>query len=553
MFNAIRDNIRNKLLAIVSTAISIILVSVFWGFSSLNGVIDDYAHAVNDDVSYMTSLSGINLRFKTQVQEWKNTLIRGHDEVQLNKYWNRFLDNGEAIQKQYNTLLQRMPSDHAAYGNLKAFADAYPPMFAAYKRGYEAYLSSSKQIQVADKAVKGIDREPTKLLKNALSDAEKGVVSLSKVISGNAVATRTTTFLFTIFATVAGIALFIYIVETSLIKPLNRVTFLSREISKGDFTHSIEKVGNDQVGQLTESFVLIQRDLGGVVAGVLSDLKELTKLIDTLFDAFHKIKESLQEQTKETGVLGDNMATMLENSKSIEGHVDESSKFVSESVTQADNGVKMFEENLANSQSMRDATHHAAEIIEKVKNDSDEIGNVLNVITGIAEQTNLLALNAAIEAARAGENGRGFAVVADEVRTLATKTQESTTQIRNTIQELQSASDDAVAAMLEGQNKADISLNQARTAQDFMNNLSLALQDINKLNLNVTNAAIEQVEQANYVNKGLLEIDKLSDRSQYEATVMEDASKVLSDILHQIQETTSVFKLPEITETATRR
>ena len=101
MFNAIRDNIRNKLLAIVSTAISIILVSVFWGFSSLNGVIDEYAHAVNDDVSYMASLSGINLRFKTQVQEWKNTLIRGHDEVQLNKYWNRFLDNGEAIQKQY--------------------------------------------------------------------------------------------------------------------------------------------------------------------------------------------------------------------------------------------------------------------------------------------------------------------------------------------------------------------------------------------------------------------------------------------------------------------
>lgn len=553
MINAIRKNIRNKLLAIVSTAILVILSSVFWGFTSLNGVIDDYAQAVNDDVSYMTSLSGINLRFKTQVQEWKNTLIRGEDPEQLTKYWNRFLDNGTAIQEEYDALLRRMPNDHAAYRNLKAFADAYPPMFAACKRGYEAYISSGKQIPVADKAVKGIDREPTKLLKNALSDAEKGVVSLSKVISTNADTTRSLTFLVTVLATIAGIVFFIYVVETSLIRPLNRVTFLSREISKGDFTHEIEKVGHDQIGQLTESFALIQRDLGGVVAGVLSDLQELTKLIDTLFDAFHKIKESLQDQSKETVILGDNMTTMLDNSKSIEGHVEESSKFVSDSVAQANNGVKMFEENLDNSQSMRDATHHAAEIIEKVKKDSDDIGNVLNVITGIAEQTNLLALNAAIEAARAGENGRGFAVVADEVRTLATKTQESTTQIRSTIQELQSASDDAVAAMLEGQNKADISLNQARTAQDFMNNLSLALQDINKLNLNVTNAAIEQVEQANSVNKGLHEIDKLSDRSQYEATVMEDASKVLSDILHQIQETTSIFKLPKTTATVARR
>ena len=164
MIDVIRSNIRNKMLVIVAGAMSVILVTVFWGVSSLNRVIDDYSETVNNNVSYMTELAELNLTFKTQVQEWKNTLIRGKDIEQLNKYWGRFVKNGEVIQAQYQSLLRRMPSSHPSYNSLQAFADTYPPMLAAYKRGYDAYIASGKDISTGDRSVKGIDREPTQRL-----------------------------------------------------------------------------------------------------------------------------------------------------------------------------------------------------------------------------------------------------------------------------------------------------------------------------------------------------------------------------------------------------
>jgi methyl-accepting chemotaxis protein len=105
-------------------------------------------------------------------------------------------------------------------------------------------------------------------------------------------------------------------------------------------------------------------------------------------------------------------------------------------------------------QSLAEEVERAAQVIQRLEQESDSISSVLTVIQGVAEQTNLLALNAAIEAARAGEQGRGFAVVADEVRALASRTQQSASEIQQMITRLQEGTGEAVSVMQISRDKA---------------------------------------------------------------------------------------------------
>ncbi len=127
---------------------------------------------------------------------------------------------------------------------------------------------------------------------------------------------------------------------------------------------------------------------------------------------------------------------------------------------------------------LADQVASAADMIEQLATQGAEIGTVLEVINGIAEQTNLLALNAAIEAARAGEQGRGFAVVADEVRTLATRTQQSTEEIRTMIDGLQGGTRKAAEAMSRGRDQAREGVELTEQAVEALAELAGSLNEI---------------------------------------------------------------------------
>ena len=541
----IKTHIRVKLLLLLISVFSIIFLSIYAGFSSMKGVMHEYSETVNQQAVIMSDVAALNVTFKTQVQEWKNTLIRGHDPEQLNKYWKRFNRSAVEIQKQYSEILDIIGADHPATQHLQAFAKSYPPMLNAYRSGYEAFIRSDMNISVADKSVKGIDRGPTESLNNAVSAVNSSILSLKDQANRKASSTLLRTEVVILVLVMGMLVLVSWFLEVRVLRPLRKLRQVSSYIAQGDLTQDIDINSKDEIGQVAGNFVQIQHGLSKVLREIFGDIKQLGNIIQNLIGAFSQVKLGMAKQKQETYQLTENMNQLAQSNDSVNQAISRANELAVDCAALADEGQIMFKANLQTSHNMLDTANKASGIITNLKLDTDSIGSIVSVINSIAEQTNLLALNAAIEAARAGESGRGFAVVADEVRSLATKTQQSTQQISDSIGELQSKADKAVNAMAAGKQQAEDSLSQTEQSQRFVDSMYQSIQSIEELHSVIEGEMSQQLVQTDGITRALGVIDEVCQQSEQEAALMDEASQMLATIYQHAETATQELKISD--------
>lgn len=199
----------------------------------------------------------------------------------------------------------------------------------------------------------------------------------------------------------------------------------------------------------------------------------------------------------------------------------------------------------------------AAEVVKKLGDNSQQIGEIIDTIAAISDQTNLLALNAAIEAARAGEQGKGFAVVADEVRKLATASQESAEKIRNLIQNLQENTEEAVKAMEGGTAEVRQGTEKIREVGSQFDNIlemvTTSKENIDKMAPQVANMShgaeriveavemIDEIAQQTSYNTQL--ISKSAEEQSATTEEIAAASQILANMAMELQEATNKFSI----------
>lgn len=328
-----------------------------------------------------------------------------------------------------------------------------------------------------------------------------------------------------------------------IVTPIRQLQQTVREVAKGNLLVKAQEVGKNEI-------TLLARDVNATVTQLRQTVENLVRISTDVASASTELatvmtqasvnsdqeKQEVEQVASAVNQLQSTAQSVTDHAHSADGAAQQANQLASQS-------LRMFEESNRATAKMADQLTEAAQVVNQLKDQSERIGNVTEVIRSISEQTNLLALNAAIEAARAGESGRGFAVVADEVRMLAARTQTSTQEIQTIIEELQNQSSTANSSMHSSLSLLEQNQALAAKVSASLTEINQAITALGQINAQVATASEEQSQVTKDINRNLSNIYELVSQNVTGITQSAAASHELSDLAEQQHQQLQYFRV----------
>ena len=397
----------------------------------------------------------------------------------------------------------------------------------------------------AEKALNASDENITQgvvALENLLTLADKKASHVESQVN-SAIATGNTFVIVVVLISIAVAAFIGYVTVRAITRPLYRVNELLTVASSGDLTHRLDDSAQDEFGLLARNCNTLIGNLKELITAINVRAEQLAAASEQTSAVTAQTTHSIQDQKSQIGQVATATTEMHSTSQLVVQNAEDTLSQIRHADAEAENVRKISLENKNTIEILSRDVQEAADVINKLHQDSASIGGILDVIRGVADQTNLLALNAAIEAARAGEQGRGFAVVADEVRTLASRTQQSTQEINAMIEVLQAGAEKAVAVMNQGKEQTAACVAQTEKATQALDIITDAVHKAHDVSSQIEQSAREQNTVSQEISEKLETIVGIAEETTAGAQQTSESSHEVARLAEELQQSIRQFKV----------
>ena len=441
-----------------------------------------------------------------QVQQWLTDISATRGRNGLNDGFDEAENNAQYFLSLIQDLKALDPQNTDQYEQMIPVFEAY---YAVGKKMAKAYIDAgpeggNKMMPQFDEVALSMSDSVSAFLQQTILDINKK--STEQVDA--AVSTQQSFLLGSLFI-IIGFVLLFFVIDRSL----RRLPFAVEKIQKiaaGDLTVSVKCSFQDEISEVLDAVDIMRQDLLSMIKQIIMATVKLSATSDSLTQVINRTRQTSTEQQSETAAIATAIHQMTATVQEVSNNINVSLDATLQANTDSKQGSELANSGIVQIEKLSAELENAAQTIHKLENNSENITTVLDVIKSIAEQTNLLALNAAIEAARAGDQGRGFAVVADEVRALASRTQESTTEINDMIEQLLNGSKESVEITDACREKAGVAVGHMTNVNQSLSGITQSLGQLSDMNTQIANAAREQSSVAEEINMNISRIDNNS-------------------------------------------
>lgn len=314
-------------------------------------------------------------------------------------------------------------------------------------------------------------------------------------------------------------------------------------IASGDLTQEAE-VTDDLTGGIAESINHMIDQLRTIIGNIHEAATQVTTSATDIRKTTDEVSRGAEQQSSRIVETSASVEEMARSIQQVSQHTEESANVATKARENAVQGTQAVRNTIQGMERIRDQVQENAKRIKRLGETSQEVGEIVQLISDIADRTSILALNASIQAAMAGDAGKGFAVVAEEVERLAERANQSTKQIESLIKAIQGETSEAIAAMEECTKEVVTGSKLATEAGQALDEIDAVSKDLAELMRSMTQATRQQAEGAEEMTKAVSEISQVTRQTASETKLAAESANNLVELADALQESVAAFRLP---------